>query len=218
MQDTRFTVNVEELRAKLAEMLQQRFPDSFDEVESSTIVSPSVGSDLFAEALLALLYAIVGMLIYITLRFDVRFAPGAVVALAHDALVTLGLFAILQIKFTLPIVAALLTIIGYSVNDTIIVFDRIRENIGKRSGAPLYAIINQSVNETLSRTILTTATTLVTVIAILILGGGLIWDFALALLIGMLTGVYSSVYVASPVAIYLDNYLTARAAQRKAVR
>jgi len=216
--DTRFTVTVEELRAKLTQALQAQFQGSFVGVESSTIVSPSVGSDLFAEALLALLYAIIGILIYVALRFDIRFAPGAIIALLHDGMAVLGVFAIFQIKFTMPIIAAVLTIVGYSINDTIVIFDRIRENAGKRSGLSLAQLINVSVNETLGRTILTSGATLLTVIAILILGGGLIWDFALALLVGMISGVYSTVYIATPVALYIDNFLIARAAQRKAAR
>jgi preprotein translocase subunit SecF len=124
---------------------------------------------------------------------------GATVALIHDVTITVGIFSIFNKEFTLPIIAALLTIIGYSLNDTIIVFDRIRENLRKYHKKPLEVIINRSVNETLSRTILTSMTTLVVVIALFVLGGGIIHDFAFALLVGIVVGTYSSIYVASPI-------------------
>jgi preprotein translocase subunit SecF len=124
---------------------------------------------------------------------------GAIVALIHDVIITVGIFSVLNIEFTLPIIAALLTIIGYSLNDTIIVFDRIRENLRKHHRKPLEFILNRSINETLARTILTAMTTLTVVLALLILGGGIIRDFALAMTIGVIIGTYSSVYVASPI-------------------
>jgi preprotein translocase subunit SecF len=130
---------------------------------------------------------------------ELKYAMGAIVALIHDVIVTVGVFSLLNIEFTLPIIAALLTIIGYSLNDTIIVFDRIRENLRKHHRKPLEFILNRSINETLARTILTAMTTLTVVIALLILGGGIIRDFALAMTIGVIIGTYSSIYVASPI-------------------
>ncbi len=130
---------------------------------------------------------------------DLKYAMGAIVALIHDVIITVGIFSIFNKEFTLPIIAALLTIIGYSLNDTIIVFDRIRENLRKHHRKPLDFIINRSVNETLSRTILTSVTTLVVVITLFVLGGGIIHDFAFALIVGILIGTYSSIYVASPI-------------------
>lgn len=130
---------------------------------------------------------------------NLRYAMGAIVALIHDVLITVGIFSIFDKEFTLPIIAALLTIIGYSLNDTIIVFDRIRENLRKYHKNPLAFIINRSINETLSRTILTSATTLAVVVALFVLGGGIIHDFAFAMLVGILVGTYSSIYVASPI-------------------
>jgi preprotein translocase subunit SecF len=124
---------------------------------------------------------------------------GAIVALMHDVIITVGLFSIFDKEFTLPIIAALLTIIGYSLNDTIIIFDRIRENTRKHHKKPLGFIINRSINETLSRTILTSLTTLIVVVTLFVLGGGIIHDFAFALIIGVLIGTYSSIYVASPI-------------------
>jgi preprotein translocase subunit SecF len=133
--------------------------------------------------------------------FNLKYAMGAIVALIHDVIITVGIFSVTGKEFTLPIIAAILTIIGYSLNDTIIVFDRIRENLRKLSKSPMPVIINRSVNETLSRTILTSLTTLFVVIALLILGGGIIHDFAFALTVGIVVGTYSSVYVASPILI-----------------
>jgi preprotein translocase subunit SecF len=131
--------------------------------------------------------------------FELKYAMGAIVALIHDVTITIGVFSIFDKEFTLPIIAALLTIIGYSLNDTIIVFDRIRENLRKYHKNPLDYIINKSINETLSRTILTSATTLVVLSTLFILGGGIIHDFAFAMIIGVLIGTYSSIYVASPI-------------------
>jgi preprotein translocase SecF subunit len=125
--DSRFTINIEELRVKIGDTLRADFGDKFVEVTSSTSVSPSVGKTLLYDGILAIFYAIIGILIYIVLRFDVRFAPGAVIALLHDVIITVGLFSLFQVKFSLPIIAALLTIVGYSLNDTIVVLDRVRE-------------------------------------------------------------------------------------------
>jgi preprotein translocase subunit SecF len=130
---------------------------------------------------------------------ELKFAMGAIVALIHDVIITVGIFSIFDKEFTLPIIAALLTIIGYSLNDTIIIFDRIRENTRKHHRKPLEFIINRSINETLSRTILTSLTTLIVVVTLFVLGGGIIHDFAFALIIGVLVGTYSSIYVASPI-------------------
>ncbi len=212
--DKRFTVSVEELKAKVTEKLGADFGEAFLAVESSTSVSPSVGQDLLNNGLLAIFYAIIGILIYITLRFDFRFAPGAVVALIHDVLITLGIFAAFQVKFSLPIIAALLTIVGYSLNDTIVVMDRVRETFDTYRGRDISDLLNRAINETLSRTVLTSITTAFVVASILVMGGGLIRDFALALIIGIVVGTYSSIFVASPLVYYMDQYLTRREAMR----
>jgi preprotein translocase subunit SecF len=130
---------------------------------------------------------------------DLRYAMGAIVALIHDVIITVGVFSVFGKEFSLPIIAALLTIIGYSLNDTIIVFDRIRENIKKYHKNPLAMIVNKSINETLSRTILTSSTTLVVLIALFVMGGGIIHDFAFAMIVGIVIGTYSSIYIASPI-------------------
>ncbi|MBU2644727.1 protein translocase subunit SecF [bacterium] len=167
-------------------------------------VGPKVGDQLKTKAVEAALYCLAGILIYIGFRFKPRYGIGAVVALFHDVLITLGIFVFVEKEFTLTIVAAVLTIIGYSLNDTIIVFDRIRENTARFPKRPLEEVINLSINETLSRTILTSFTTFLVVFALFVLGGDIIHDFAFAMLIGLVVGTYSSVFVASPVVMYFD--------------
>lgn len=176
------------------------------EIRRVEMVGPQVGKDLRQKGFKAVLFAMVAILIYITLRFELRFAIGAILALVHDVLITLGIFSVFGREIDLPIIAAFLAIIGYSLNDTIIVFDRIRENMGKYSKDGLPVIVNRSINETLSRTILTSGTTLMVVASLFIFGGGVIHNFAFALLVGILIGTYSSVFVASPLLIFWDDY------------
>jgi preprotein translocase subunit SecF len=170
------------------------------------MVGPQVGKDLRQKGILSLLYAMIGILIYISWRFELRFAIGAIIALLHDVMITLGAFSLSGREIDLPIIAAFLAIIGYSLNDTIIVYDRIRENYGKHQKQGFSAVVNRSINETLSRTILTSGTTLLVVLALFVFGGGVIHNFAFALLIGILVGTYSSIFVASPVLIFWDDY------------
>lgn len=166
-------------------------------------VGPQVGEELTEQGGLAMLYALIGILIYVGLRFEWKFALGSVAALVHDVMITLGIFSILQLEFDLPVLAALLAVIGYSLNDTIVVFDRIRENFRKmRKGAPV-DIMNVSINQTLARTLVTSLTTLLVLFALFILGGEIIHGFAMALIIGVLVGTYSSIYVASTVTLQL---------------
>jgi preprotein translocase SecF subunit len=147
------------------------------------------------------------LLIYVWFRFDIQFAPGAILALFHDAVVTLGVFSLLGMEINLTVLAAILTLVGYSLNDTIVIYDRVRENMHRMEGAELGAIINVSVNQTLSRTVLTSGATLLVTIALLLFGGEILYNFAFALTFGMVIGVYSTIYVASPMAIYLDCML-----------
>ena len=165
-------------------------------------VGPKVGEELRRDGIRALAYTCLLILIYIAFRFSPRFAPGAVIALVHDVLITAGIFVILGYSFDLQVLAALLAIIGYSLNDTIIVFDRIRENMELRTKVDLVSVVNESVNQTLSRTLLTSLTTLFAVLALLFLGGAVIRPFALAMAIGIGVGTYSSIFVASPL-LYL---------------
>jgi len=166
-------------------------------------VGPQVGGELTEKGGLAMLYALIGILIYVAFRFEWRFAVGAVIALVHDVLITLGVFSIVGIEFSLPVLAAVLAVIGYSLNDTIVVFDRIRDNFRKMRKGTVLAIMNRSVNETLPRTVLTSVTTLLVVLTLLLAGGEIIKGFAIALLIGVLIGTYSSIFVASPAVLVL---------------
>ena len=181
--------------------LQEVAPDvKFTSVES---VGPKVSGELIQTAFLAVGGALAAILIYIWLRFEWQFSVGAVVALFHDVVLTIGLFSLLQIRFDLPVVAAILTIIGYSINDTVVIFDRLRENLRKYKKRPLREVMNLSVNETLSRTLMTSGTTLLALIALLILGGDVIRAFVFAITWGVIVGTYSSVYVAKNVVLFL---------------
>jgi preprotein translocase subunit SecF len=168
-------------------------------LELVEMVGPQVGADMRQKGILSILYAMVGILIYITFRFQFRFALGAITALIHDIMITVGVFSLFGKEFTLPIIAALLTIIGYSLNDTIVVYDRIRENVRRTPKDKLSDVINTSINQTLSRTILTSGTTLLVVLCLFVLGGEVIHDFSFALLVGVIVGTYSSIYIASPI-------------------
>ncbi len=168
-------------------------------------VGPRIGRELSSEALQAILYALLGILFYIWYRFDRFYALGSVAALIHDVIITIGIFSIFNFEIDLTIIAAFLTIVGYSLNDTIVVFDRIRENIGKYSREDLKSVVNLSLNETLSRTFITSLTTLLVVFTLFFVGGEVIKLFALALIIGVFVGTYSSIYVASVVMIYFEN-------------
>ncbi|OOE36730.1 protein-export membrane protein SecF [Salinivibrio kushneri] len=176
-----------------------------DQVEMRRIefVGPNVGDELTEAGGLAIIIALVCILIYVSFRFEWRLAAGAVMALAHDVIITLGIFSLFQVEVDLTIVAALLTVVGYSLNDTIVVFDRIRENFRKLRKGESDEIINASVSQTLSRTTITSGTTLFVVIALFTLGGTMIHGFAMALLIGITVGTYSSIYVASALALKL---------------
>lgn len=166
-------------------------------------VGPAVGQELSEQGGLAVLAALICILLYVGFRFEWRLSAGAVLALAHDVIVTLGLFSLLEIEIDLTVLAAVLTVVGYSLNDTIVVFDRVRENFRKLRKAMTPEILDQSVTETLSRTLITSGTTLIVVIALFLKGGALIHSFALALLIGISFGTYSSIYIASAFSMFL---------------
>ncbi|HEA47046.1 MAG TPA: protein translocase subunit SecD [bacterium] len=171
------------------------------EVQRQEMVGPEVGKDLRKAALLALFWALIGILIYIAWRFEFKFAIAAIIALFHDVLITIGAFSLTGREFSLPVIAALLTIVGYSLNDTIVVFDRIRRNTKILKKESYEAMVNISINQTLSRTLLTSLTTLVVVLSLFFLGGEVIHDFAFALLVGIIVGTYSSIFVASPILV-----------------
>jgi len=194
-----------EVGAKVKGALMARFGETGVEVERQEQVGPQVGADLRKQAMLAIVYALAMVVIYITVRFEFKYAVAAIIALIHDVALTVGAFAVTGLEVDLTVVAAVLTIVGYSLNDTIVVFDRIRENHRENIQLPVTDVINRSVNETLSRTVLTSGTTLVVVIALFFLGGEVIHDFAFALLVGIVVGTYSSIFIASPVVALWDR-------------
>lgn len=171
--------------------------DGEDELRRVEFVGPQVGDELTEDGGLAMLYALIGILIYVGLRFEYRFAVGAVIALVHDVIITVGIFSVFQVEFDLPVLAAVLAVIGYSLNDTIVVYDRIRENFRKMRKGTSQEIINSSLNQTLARTLVTSMTTLLVLFALFLFGGEIIHGFALALIVGVVVGTYSSIYVAS---------------------
>lgn len=171
----------------------------------SYAVGARAGEELRNDGIKALFYAMALIMLYLAFRFDVRYAPGAVIALFHDSLLVVGVFAITWTEVSLTSIAALLTVIGYSVNDTVIIFDRIRENVGRLKDKKLSRIINISLNETLSRTILTSLTLFVVTVMMNLFTTGLVRNFAFAMNIGVVVGVYSSIFIASPIFLYLDN-------------
>ena len=196
-----------ELNTRVGNIIRSISPnfDVSDGIRRVETVGPKVGSELKTKSQWAAFYAFIGILIYIGVRFKIRYGIAAVIAIFHDVIITMGIFILFQKEFTLTIVAAILTIIGYSLNDTIVVFDRVRENAARYPKRALEDIINLSINESLSRTILTSLTTFLVVFALFILGGDIIHDFSFAMLIGLVVGTYSSVFVASPVVIALDK-------------
>ena len=196
------------------EALLAAFGDRGLRVLQEDSIGPKVGRELQHKAVMAVVFALVGIVLYVTVRFEFGFAVGAIVALAHDVLITVGLYCLLGRQLSLPIVAAVLTIVGYSVNDTIVVFDRIRENLRLRSAGETYvSIANRSINQTLSRTLLTSFTTLLSVGILLLFGGGAINDFALTLFIGIIVGTYSSIFIATPVTLLWHRERTRAEAQ-----
>jgi len=187
--------------------LNESFTAAAVEMRRVEFVGPQVGEELTRAGIMAVLIAMVAILLYVTVRFEFRFALGADAALLHDITIVLGLFAITGKEFTLPVIAALLTVIGYSLNDTIVVFDRIRENFAanrkRKTPEDEAIVVNNSINQTLARTLMTSFTTLLVVAALFFLGGEVIHDFAFALIMGILVGTYSSIYIASPVMMSL---------------
>ena len=188
---------LEEIGTKVKNSLIGKFQAGDILVERVEMVGPKVGKDLREKAILSIIYAIIGIVIYISWRFELQYAIAAIIALVHDVLVTMGAFSLADKEFTLVIVAAFLTIIGYSLNDTIVVFDRIRENMRRKGKTSFADVINMSINQTLSRTILTSGTTLLVVVALFLRGGEIIHDFSFALIVGVLVGTYSSIFIAS---------------------
>ncbi len=206
-EDHTFTVHLQEIQGRMAAQFKKVFGDEFLRVARAHVVGPKAGERLRNDGILAVLVALGAILIYIAVRFDFRFAPGAVVALIHDVTITVGLFSMFWWEFSLTTIAALLTIVGYSLNDTIVIFDRIREAFEHSREKDLSKTTNQALNETLSRTLLTSLTTFLVVLSIFLFGGSLIRTFAIALMIGVVFGTYSSIGIASPTMLWMDKML-----------
>ena len=195
---------------KIAVHLFESFPDKRPEtmtefVLSKGIISPKIGSELSGKAVMAIFSALALILLYISIRFEFKFALGAIAALTHDVLITLGIFSLLSYEISLPIIAAFLTIVGYSLNDTIVIFDRIRENLKSSKRDSYTSVVNRSINESLSRTIITSLTTFVVVMILWLFGGEVIHNFSFAMIVGVIVGTYSSIYIASPLVIFLHE-------------
>ena len=199
----------EKFSQNFIDILKDIYPDALPENKDDFIlsidkVSPKVGSELSGKAIMAIIYAITLILIYISFRFEFTYAIGAIAAIAHDVIITLGVFSILGYEISLSIIAAFLTIVGYSLNDTIVIFDRIRENMKALKRESVVSIVNKSINESLSRTIVTSLTTLFVVLTLYFFGGEVIHYFSFALIIGVLVGTYSSIFVASLIVVYMQ--------------
>ncbi len=203
-------VSTEEAGEDFAERIAAAFVGKTIDIRRTESVGPKIGAELKGKSLEAVLAAMFGILLYITIRFDRYYAVGAVAALVHDVLITLGIFSLLNLELDLAIIAAFLTIVGYSLNDTIVVFDRIRENVKGKSKSDLYGIVNTSINETLNRTIITSMTTFVVVLMLFLQGGEVIKYFAFALIVGVVVGTYSSIFVASPIMAFLESRAQAK--------
>lgn len=192
--------------SKISSILGEKYKDSTITLEQQETVGPKVGQELKRKGQLAIFFTLIAMLIYVGIRFDFYFAPGAILALIHDVIIVMGFIAFFGKEYNLSILAALLTIVGYSINDTIIVYDRIREHIKKINVNTVEEIVNTSVNETLSRTIITSTTVFIVVLILFLSGGGIIHDFAFCFIVGVVTGTYSSVFIASPTYIWLYKH------------
>ena len=194
----------------LINILKQVYPNNIPENPNDFILSiekvgPKIGSELSGKALMAIVYAILLILIYISIRFEFIFAIGAIAAIFHDIIITLGIFSILGYEISLAIIAAFLTIVGYSLNDTIVIFDRIRENMKTLKRQDISKIVNKSINESLSRTVVTSLTTLFVVLTLYLFGGNVLQYFSFAMIIGVLVGTYSSIFIASNIVVYMNK-------------
>jgi preprotein translocase subunit SecF len=211
-QDVEYTIITQGTGDRIGEALREKYGKDQVEVVRTDYVGAQVGQELKKDGMLALFYAMLMILIYVGFRFDFRFSPGVVIALIHDAVITLGFFVVSRREFNLTSVTAILTIVGYSVNDTIVVYDRIRENAKRFKGKPLRDLINLSINEMLGRTILTSGATALSLLGLIFYGVGTIQDFALAMLVGIISGTYSTWYIASPMTIWIEEHMEQRKA------
>ena len=204
MQSDKEDLNV--ISNSVQSVLTEKYGAGSFEVLKADIVGPKAGSQLRISAFKALFWAILAIMIYLALRFDYKFAPGAIAALIHDVVIIIGAFALTQKEFSLQIVAALLAIIGYSVNDTVVIYDRVREIESQNTGASTFDVINRALNETMSRTLITSSTVLGVSVVMLIWGGTVIHDFFFAMTIGIVLGVYSTIFIAIPMTVMVEKY------------
>ena len=214
--DTDFRIYLPGVKLKVEKILKTNYAANFQQISKFEAVGAAVGRQMRNQGVLAVLYALIGILLYVSFRFDLRYSPGAVLALIHDVSITIGLYSVLGYEFNLPIIAALLAIVGYSLNDTIVVYDRIRESLQHGIGKDMVESINISVSDCLSRTVLTSVTTFIAVFCIWWFGGGIIQNFAFAMLVGVVIGTYSSIYIASPAVLFMDETIKERAEEAKA--
>lgn len=203
--------NLNKVTEDITKMLTTEFAGLNPDIQKTDIVGPKAGEELRKSGFQALIWALLMIMIYIALRFDYKYSPGAIVALIHDVVIIVGVFILINKEFSLQIVGALLAVIGYSVNDTVVVYDRVREHEEKSPGSKLKDIINKALNETLSRTILTSLTTLIVSVVMFATGGGVIHDFFFAITLGVFIGTYSSLFVAAPTIIFFDKLLGSKA-------
>jgi preprotein translocase subunit SecF len=215
-QDREYTVITQGPGDKIGSALRAKYGQDQVDIVRTEYVGPQVGKQLRIDGILAVLYAMAMILVYVGFRFDFRFSPGVIIALIHDAIITLGFFLVSRHEFNLTSVTVILTVVGYSVNDTIVVYDRIRENAKRYKGKPLRDLINLSINEMLGRTILTSGATALSLLGLLLYGVGTIWDFAAAMLVGIISGTYSTWYIASPMTIWLEEHMAQRKAMEEA--
>jgi preprotein translocase subunit SecF len=206
-----FAVITQGIQDKIERDLASKFSDAKPEVRRVEYVGPAVGRELRNQGFKAILYAMALIVVYVGLRFDFRFSPGVIIALVHDAIVTLGFFAFSGREFNLTSIAVILTVVGYSVNDTVVVYDRIRENTAKLKGKSLGELVNISINEVFGRTLLTSFATALSLVGLLVYGVGTIFDFAFAMLVGIVSGTYSTWFIAAPMTIWLEE----RAAKKR---
>ncbi len=202
--------NVPSVTQPVIDVMKQELSLAPFAVRSFELVGPKMGQELRWQAVQVTLLALAGMLVYIAFRFELVYGVAAVIAVFHDTLITIGLFSIFDKELTLPVVAALLTLVGYSMNDTSVVFDRIRENLRAKKGGSFPALVNSSINQTMSRTILTSGLTFLTVVALWLFGGQVLNGFSFALVVGIIVGTYSTVFIASPILIFWQNMLESR--------
>jgi preprotein translocase subunit SecF len=205
------TEELEALSKKIQDFLQEKFKDKSAEIRRVEVVGPKVGKDLKEKALWAVGLSFIAILIYVGWRFkQVSYGLGGIVALVHDVVIIFGVISIAGIEYSLNVMAVILTVIGFSINDTIVIFDRVREDVKKFRKEDLETIFNTAINETLGRTILTSGTVMMVVLILFFFGGPVIHDFALALIVGLITGTYSTVYIASPVVLFWEKYISKR--------